>query len=125
LNAATRFKSFTANVRLTEGPPQIADVSFKAIDVASRPDQVDARITYSPDDLRVSLATLLLTTSAGAWRLQRSAEFRMQHRAMQIQAFDFISGSQSITIDGTASVTGAQNLRARLNRISLAALMAL
>ncbi|HEY2485959.1 MAG TPA: translocation/assembly module TamB domain-containing protein, partial [Candidatus Binataceae bacterium] len=125
INASTKFKSIASTVQLNRGLPQTAQISLNAIDEMSRPDHIDARLVYQPDDLRISLATVLLTTQGGAWRLQRVAEVRVRNRELQVQDFVLTSGNQSLTIDGVASGSGAQNLRVSANRVSLGALAAM
>lgn len=125
INASMKFKSIAITVQLNRGLPQTAELSLKAIDEMSGPDQIDARLVYQPDDLRIRLATVLLTTQSGAWRLQRVAEVRLRNRELQVQGFVLTSGNQSLTIDGVASGSGAQNLQVTANRVSLGALAAM
>jgi autotransporter translocation and assembly factor TamB len=125
VNAAARFKSLVTTVHLSGGPPQSADVSCKAIDNMSRPDQIRARLIYQPGALQVNLATLSLATAGGEWNLRRAAEFRIQERALQVRHFELVSGPQSLTIEGQASNAGMQNLRVSADRVSLAVLAAM
>src|SRR5262249_50732797 len=110
---------------LSAGPPQWADVSCKAIDTLSRPDQMRARLTYQPGDLKVSVAMLSLATAGGEWTLRRVAEFSIQERALRVRDFELVSGNQSLTIEGQMLNAGPQNLRVSADRVSLASLAAM
>ncbi|MBV8136182.1 MAG: hypothetical protein JO121_11220, partial [Deltaproteobacteria bacterium] len=125
VNTAARFKSLVTTVHLSAGPPQWADVSCKAIDNMSRPDQMRARLVHQPGDLQVSLAMLSLATAGGEWNLRRVAEFGIQERALRVRDFELVSGNQSLTIEGQASNAGTQNLRVSADRVSLASLAAM
>ena len=125
VNTAARFKSLVTTVHLSAGPPQWADVSCKAIDTLSRPDQMKARLTYQPGDLKVSVAMLSLATAGGEWTLRRVAEFSIQERALRVRDFELVSGNQSLTIEGQMSNAGPQNLRVSADRVSLASLAAM
>jgi autotransporter translocation and assembly factor TamB len=125
VNATERFRSLVTTVHLGDGPPQSADVSFKAIDQVARPDQVEARLIYQPRDLQVNLPRLSLSTGGGTWSLRRAGEFRIRDGVLQIGDLELVNGSQSLTVEGKASTAGAQDLRMNAKRISLATLAAM
>ncbi len=125
VNAGERFKSLVTTVHLSGGSPQSADVSCNAIDQMARRDQIEARLIYEPGDLRVNLTTLSLTTAGGAWGLQHTGEVSIRDGVLQIRNFELVSDHQSLTVEGRASMAGAQDLRINARRVSLAALAAI
>jgi autotransporter translocation and assembly factor TamB len=120
LHAAIDLKSLQTGVRLTPGAALDATVSVSAEDRLSHPATMHADIAYKPGMTVVNLTQIAVATDRGSWQLSGPAQITQRGGTIEIRRFTATHQDESVALDGTVSIAGAQDLTLRMRRLRLA-----
>ncbi len=98
---------------------QTAVVSLSAEDRGSHPAGLRAEVAYKPGNVVVNLTQMAVTTGDGSWQLTAPAQLTQRGRAIEIRRFAAANHNQSLTLDGTISQAGPQDLTLHVQNLRL------
>ncbi len=119
VNAGVALASANADVRLLGTTPERASVTLAVRDSENRSHTLAADATYAPPRAEVHLTDLSLQTPDGLWKLARPADLVQLGTNLTIRGFEFSGKSGTVTADGSAGASGAQNLHLSIARFPI------
>jgi hypothetical protein len=120
LHAGVELRSLQSSVRMVSGPTQTATLDLSVEDRLSHPASLRAEISYQPTLLVVNLSRMVVATGQGSWQLAGPAQFTKKGPTLAIHRFQLANQGRNVSLDGTLSMLGAQDLTARIQGMPLA-----
>jgi translocation and assembly module TamB len=94
-------------------------------DAAARTHQLRGEVSYQPEQIAARLTTVQLESPDGTWRLAQPTRIVQAEDSIVVEHLRMLNKEQRILLAGRLALSGKQDLRLQIDRVTLAALQPL
>jgi autotransporter translocation and assembly factor TamB len=105
-----RLSTLDVTTRITGQKPAALSLVFAIVDAEGHSHSAWLNLATQDGNVRGALTQMMITAPDGVWRLAAPAHFLAGPRAATIDQFDIHSGTRELTLSGTMSVAGPQDV---------------